>query len=136
MSINTDRLKQVEPSLKRPQHPNQPQTPPERSYEAYRTQNGDAMTSAIAVRAQDATSSLRTLDQRLSQFEDRFADAAVERIDSVALRIEQKIAQRLNARQESRQKPQIVDVLDAFTVPEFDMPPAIAPFTTMGCLPI
>ncbi len=124
------------PNLKRPTKPNQTQTPPETNHADYRTQNGDAMTSAIALRAQDATSSLQTLDQRLSQFEDRFADAAVNRIDSVALRIEQKIAQRLNARQQSRQQPQIIEILDAFTVPEFELPPAISPSTSMGCLPM
>jgi hypothetical protein len=113
------------PNLNRPQ-PNQ---------EAYRSQNGGTINSAIALRAQETTSSLQALDERLNQFEDRFAEAAVDRIDSVALRIEQKIAQRLQARQEARYQPQIVDVLDAFTVPDFALPPAIMP-SALGCLPM
>lgn len=109
---------------------------PKQNTDRYHEQNMGAINGAIAIRAQETANSLQALDQRLNQFEDRFADAAVDRIDSIALRIEQKIAQRLQARQEARQKPQIVDVLDAFTVPEFDLPHAISPSSVMGCLPM
>lgn len=115
----------------RPPHPSNQFNP-----EDYRNQNGSSINGAIALRAAETTSSLQALDARLSQFEDRFADAACDRIDSVALRIEAKIAQRLQARQEARQKPAIVDVLDAFTVPDFALPPAVMPHSAMGCLPM
>lgn len=129
MAINTDKLK----NGKAPELPNLNHSP---NTNRYQEQNLGAINGAIALRAQETTNSLQALDQRLSQFEDRFADAAVERIDSVALRIEQKIAQRLQQRQENRQKPQIVDILDVFTIPDMEMPPAIAPSSAMGCLPM
>jgi len=131
MPINSDALKN---GSKSPELPNLNR--PKQNTDRYQEQNLSSINGAIAIRAQETTASLQALDQRLSQFEDRFADAAVERIDSVALRIEQKIAARLQARQEQRQKPQIVDVLDVFTIPEFDMPPAIAPSSALGCLPM
>ncbi len=148
MPINTNALKNSVqgkspelPNKNRPQHPSAQQPPADRhqqqfNAEAYRSQNGSTINSAIAIRAQETASSLQALDARLSQFEDRFAEAAVDRIDSVAVRIEQKIAQRLQARQEARQKPQIVDILDAFTVPDFALPPAIAPHSALGALPM
>lgn len=118
------------PNLNRPQHPS---TPPEQpNTDRYQEQNMGAMNSAIALQAQETTNSLQQLHQRLEAFEERFADAAVDRIDSVALRIEQKIAAKLNARIEARKQPQIVDILDAFTVPEFGLPPAINPATSAG----
>lgn len=123
------------PPLNRP-NPSQQHQQPKTNPDSYHDQNMSAINGAIAIRAQETSNSLQALDQRLNQFEDRFADAAVERIDSVGLRIEQKIAQRLQARQESRSKPQIVEVLDAFTIPEFDLPPAISPSTALGCLPM
>lgn len=131
MPINSDALKN---GGKSPELPNLKR--PKQNTDTYQEQNLGAINGAIAIRAQETTASLQALDQRLSQLEDRFADAAVERIDSVALRIEQKIAARLQQRQEQRQKLQIVDVLDIFTIPEFDMPPAIAPSSAMGCLPM
>lgn len=114
----------------RPQHPNTQAPTPDT--EAYRAQNEGTISGAIALRAQDASSSLQALDNRLSSFEDRFAEAAVNRIDSVALRIEQKIAVRLQARAEHRKQPQIIEILDAFTVPEFALPQAAS---AMGALP-
>lgn len=90
----------------------------------YRDQNKSAMESAIAPRAKDAMDSLQRLDQRLGVFEDRFVDAAVSRIDTMPLRIEQKLAKRLQERQESRQKPEINDILDAYVVPNFGLPAA------------
>lgn len=131
MPINSDALKN---GSKSPELPNLNR--PKQNTARYHDQNMGAINGAIAIRAQETANSLQALDQRLSQFEDRFADAAVERIDSVALRIEQKIAARLHQRQEQRQKPQIVDVLDAFTVPEFELPMAISPSSVLGCLPM
>lgn len=124
------------PPLKRPSHPNQPQTPPETNYEAYRNQNNGAMTNAIAHQAAATSSSLQKLHTQLEQFEDTYADRVAQRIDEIPLRIEQKIAARLQQRQQARQQPQIIDVLDAFTIPEFDLPPAITPNSAMGCLPM
>jgi len=124
------------PPLNKPKQPNQTQTPPEPNYEAYRAQNGNAMTSAIAVQAAATSSSLQKLHNQLDQFEETYADRVAQRIEEIPLRIEQKIAARLNARQQARQQPQIVEILDAFTVPEFDLPPAIAPSSAMGCLPM
>lgn len=130
MPVNSDALKNGKsaelPNLNRPK-PNA---------DSYHSTNMGAINGAIAIRAQETSSSLQALDSRLNQFEDKFADAAVDRIDSVALRIEQKIAQRLQARQEARYQPQILDVLDAYTVPDFNLPPAISPHTAMGCLPM
>jgi hypothetical protein len=73
------------------------------------------MNAALTLRAQQTTDSLQSLHQRLEDFEDRFADAAVERLDQVPLRIEQKIAARLQARQEVR----TVDLATVFEVTEF-----------------
>lgn len=131
MPINSDALKN---GSKTPELPNLNRPKPNTDH--YQAQSLVAINGAIAIRAQETSASLQALDQRLNQFEDRFADAAVERIDSVALRIEAKIAQRLQQRQEQRQKPQIVDVLDVFTIPDFEMPPAISPSTALGCLPM
>lgn len=117
------------PDLNPPKPRNAPRTP-----EDYQAQNHGAMQGAIALRAQETAKSLQALDNQLTAFEQRFAQAAVNRIDQVPLRIEQAIAAQLQQRHAARQQPQILDVLDAFTVPDFELPPAIAPCTVAGAL--
>lgn len=119
---------------------NSPELPilnrPKQNTDTYHQQNMGAMNSAIAFRAQETSNSLQQLHQRLEAFEDKFADAAVDRINSVPLRIEQKIAARLNARHEDRQQLDLADSVEVFEVPSFDLPMAIAPSSALGCLPM
>ena len=101
----------------------------------YSQQNVDSIGGAIALRAQETAQSLQALNDKLENFENRYADAVCDRIDQIPLRIERAIAFRLQARQHSR-KPQL-DVIDSFEVPSLDLPPMIAPASSpMGCLPI
>lgn len=134
MPINTDALKHSTNGRKPAELPNLNR--PKQNTDTYHQQNMGAMNSAIAFRAQETRNSLQRLHQQLEAFEDKFADAAVERIDSVPLRIEQKIADRLNARHENRQQLELAGSIEVFEVPSFDLPIAISPISALGCLPM
>lgn len=134
MPLNADALKNSTNDRKTAELPNLNRPKP--NTDSYHQQNMGAMNSAIALRAQETSNSLQRLHQQLEAFEDKFADAAVNRIDSVALRIEQKIAAKLNARHEARQQLELVDSVQVFEVPSFELPMAIAPSSAFGCLPM
>ena len=93
-------------------------------------QNTVAIEQQITARAVTTKQSLQELDKRLSQFEDKFADAAISRIDSMPERIQQKIVLGLQSRAQST--IEIVETLEALTIPEFPMPYAAI---VLGILP-
>ena len=93
-------------------------------------QNTVAIEQQITARAVTTKQSLQELDSRLSSFEDKFADAAISRIDSMPERIQQKIVLGLQSRAQST--IEIVETLEALTIPEFPMPYAAI---ALGILP-
>jgi len=109
-----------------------PPSPQEPVAPDYRGQNLSAIALEVAEKSKDAVRSLQELDDKLAGFESRFADAAIDRIDSMPVRIEQKIAQGLEARQKSRQKADLGEVyalIDSLVIPGFPMG-----VTAMGAL--
>lgn len=122
------------PPLNRPQRPNTDHQSPNTG--RYHDQNADAIGSAIVQRTHEIGSSLQRLDRQLSEFEERYALAAVNRVEQVGIRIEQKIAAILQAREVERTGFNLSDAIETVDVPVFDLPPAIAPSTAMGCLPM
>jgi len=130
MPINPDALKNGRspdlPNFKEPKRPN-----PNR--EAYHQQNTDTISHAIALRTEEIGTSLQRLDASLTDFEERYALAAVNRIEQVGLRIEQRMAAILQERAVARTGFNVDRAIEAVNVPAFQLPPAITP---MGCLPM
>ena len=99
----------------------------------YRGQNVSVIDLEVVEKSKDAGRSLQRLDDRLDVFESRFAAAAIERIDSMPMRIEQKIAQGLKERSQNRQVldlSEVYEIIDALVIPEFPMG-----VTALGALP-
>ena len=99
----------------------------------YRGQNVSVIDLEVVEKSKDAGKSLQRLDDRLNVFESRFAAAAIERIDSMPARIEQKISQGLKERSQNRQVldlSEVYEIIDALVIPEFPMG-----VTALGALP-
>lgn len=101
--------------------------------EQYHQQNTSAISGAIELRTAEIGASLQRLDAQLTHFEERYALAAVQRVEQVGLRIEQRMAELLQQRAVARSGFNVDQAIEAVTVPTFELPPAITP---MGCLPM
>lgn len=106
---------------------------PNANPEQYHQQNTDAISGAISLRTEEIGSSLQRLDQQLTVFEERYALAAVQRVEQVGLRIERRMAELLQERAVARIGFNLHQSIEEVNVPTFELPPAITP---MGCLPM